>query len=194
MRAALTASRVRCVSVLQVGMNGGHSTVAMLLANPRLVAHVFDMMGAPCPYHLLEASSPGSPLRALVPATACHVVDTRALPDSRPCQLPGALPHRVLCSTRVPSMTAERIRLPTDRYRSSPARAQAWGYSPHVATLLKLRFGRRFILHTGDSHVTIGPWARSFRGNGSVSTRGRSRDHAMRLQRSLRCSSNPADR
>ena len=76
----------RC-NYCEVGMNGGHSTVAMLLANPRLVAHVFDMM--------------------------------------------------------------------------------AWGYSPHVATLLKLRFGRRFILHQGDSHVNIGPWARSFRANGS---------------------------
>ena len=28
----------------EVGMNGGHSVTAMLLANPRVVAHVFDIM------------------------------------------------------------------------------------------------------------------------------------------------------
>ena len=71
----------------EVGMNGGHSTVAMLLANPRLTAHVFDMM--------------------------------------------------------------------------------AFGYSPHVARLLRLRFGDRFQLHAGDSHSTLKPWASAFRANGS---------------------------
>lgn len=28
----------------EIGMNGGHSTVAMLVSNPRVTAHVFDLM------------------------------------------------------------------------------------------------------------------------------------------------------
>ena len=32
------------INYCEVGMNGAHSTVAMLLANPKLVAHVFDFM------------------------------------------------------------------------------------------------------------------------------------------------------
>ena len=80
--------RARAVcNYCEIGMNGGHSTVAMLLANPRLTAHVFDMM--------------------------------------------------------------------------------AFGYSAHVAKLLKQRFGRRFQLHAGDSHTTVRPWASAFRANGS---------------------------
>ena len=41
-----------------------------------------------------------------------------------------------------------------------------FNYSWAVARLLQLRFGRRFVLHPGDSHKTLQPWASTYAARG----------------------------